>query len=96
MAGPVRVATRVVGGPNQGTYFVHGDHLGLNILVGARGGGYDRKVHTCLFNTTGVIGAIFVLMVMMVTFNVLLNRLEDHIVRWRPKTQMGGEPTEVR
>ncbi len=38
MAGSLRVATRVVGGPNAGTYFTHGDHLGsLNVLTNSQG-----------------------------------------------------------
>ncbi len=37
-AAGLRIATRVVGGPNAGTYFTHGDHLGgLNVLTNAQG-----------------------------------------------------------
>ena len=43
----------------------------------------------------GAIAVLFVLMVMMIAFNAILNRLEDHLLRWRPKTTMGGEATEV-
>ncbi len=38
VVGSLRIATRVVGGPNAGTYFTHGDHLGsLNVLTNSQG-----------------------------------------------------------
>ena len=39
MAGGIRMATRVAGGPNAGAYYLHGDHLvGLSALT-------DRMSH---------------------------------------------------
>ena len=45
MAGGIRAATRVVGGPNAGTYFVHGDHLvGLSAMTDSMSHGtYSRS-----------------------------------------------------
>jgi hypothetical protein len=38
---------------------------------------------------------IFILMVMMIALNAILNWLEDHLLCWRPKAPLGGEATEV-
>jgi len=43
---------------------------------------------------SGGIAVIFILMLLLIAFNALLNRLEDHLLRWRPKTPVGGEATE--
>lgn len=64
-------------------------------MAASKGLGFRLQLYTGLFNTTGAIAVIFVLMIMMIAFNAILNRLEDYILRWRPKTQMGGEATEV-
>ena len=34
-------------------------------------------------------------MVMMIAFNALLNRIEEDLLRWRPRAPVGGEATEV-
>jgi NitT/TauT family transport system permease protein len=64
-------------------------------MAASKGLGFRLQLYTGLFNTTGAIAVIFVLMVMMIVFNALLSRLEEYLLRWRPKTQMGGEATEV-
>jgi NitT/TauT family transport system permease protein len=64
-------------------------------MAASKGLGFRLQLYTGLFNTTGAIAVIFILMVMMIAFNALLNRLEEHLLRWRPKTPMGGEATEV-
>ncbi len=44
--GPLRVATRVTGGINAGTYFTHGDHLGsLNVLTNSGGTEVQRLTY---------------------------------------------------
>ncbi len=44
--GGVRIATRVVGGTNAGTYFTHGDHLGsLNVLTNSSGTEVQRLTY---------------------------------------------------
>ncbi len=64
-------------------------------MAASKGLGFRLQLYTGLFNTTGAIAVIFILMVMMIAFNALLNRLEEHLLRWRPKTPVGGEATEV-
>lgn len=64
-------------------------------MAASKGLGFRLQLYTGLFNTTGAIAVIFILMVMMIAFNALLNRIEEHILRWRPRTPVGGEPTEV-
>ncbi len=64
-------------------------------MAASKGLGFRLQLYTGLFNTTGAIAVIFILMVMMIAFNAVLNRVEEHLLRWRPKTQMGGEATEV-
>ena len=44
-AGGATVATTVSGGPNAGTYFVHGNHLGsLNVLTNAERGKRSKRL----------------------------------------------------
>ncbi len=44
--GPLRVATRVTGGINAGTYYTHGDHLGsLNVLTNSSGTEVQRLTY---------------------------------------------------
>ena len=64
-------------------------------MAASKGLGFRLQLYTGLFNTTGAIAVIFILMIMMIAFNAILNRIEDHLLRWRPKTPMGGEATEV-
>ncbi len=64
-------------------------------MAASKGLGFRLQLYTGLFNTTGAIAVIFILMLMMIAFNALLNRLEEHLLRWRPKTPIGGEATEV-
>ena len=64
-------------------------------MAASKGLGFRLQLYTGLFNTTGAIAVIYILMVMMIAFNALLNRLEEHLLRWRPKTPVGGEATEV-
>ncbi len=64
-------------------------------MAASKGLGFRLQLYTGLFNTTGAIAVLFILMVMMIAFNAILNRIEEHLLRWRPKTPMGGEATEV-
>ncbi len=64
-------------------------------MAASRGLGFRLQLYTGLFNTTGAIAVIFILMVMMIAFNAVLSRLEEHLLRWRPKTHLETEATEV-
>ena len=64
-------------------------------MAASKGLGFRLQLYTGVFNTTGAIAVIFILMVMMIIFNAILNRIEEHLMRWRPKTPVGGEATEV-
>ena len=64
-------------------------------MAASKGLGFRLQLYTGLFNTTGAIAVIFILMIMMIIFNALLNRLEEHLLRWRPKATLGGEATEM-
>jgi len=64
-------------------------------MAASKGLGFRLQLYTGLFNTTGAIAVIFILMVMMIAFNALLNRIEEHLLRWRPRAPVGGEATEV-
>jgi NitT/TauT family transport system permease protein len=64
-------------------------------MAASKGLGFRLQLYTGLFNTTGAIAVIFILMLMMIALNALLNWAEEHLLRWRPKTPIGGEATEV-
>jgi RHS repeat-associated protein len=53
------VATRVSGGPNAGTYFVHGDHLGsLNVLTNSSGTEVQRLTYLPFGETYASTGTV--------------------------------------
>ncbi len=57
--GGLRIATRVVGGPNAGTYFTHGDHLGsLNVLTNSTGTEVQRLTYLPFGETDTNTGAV--------------------------------------
>ena len=61
-------------------------------FIAATGGlGFMIQLYTSQFNTTGAVTGILVLMVVVMTFNSVLNRLEAYVLRWRPPSQTGGE-----
>lgn len=64
-------------------------------MAASKGLGFRLQLYTGLFNTTGAIAVIFILMMMMIAFNAVLSRIEEHLLRWRPKASVGGEATEV-
>jgi hypothetical protein len=66
-----------------------------DFMAASKGLGFRLQLYTGLFNTTGAIAVIFILMFTMIAFNAILNRLEEHLLRWRPKATMGGEASEV-
>lgn len=61
-------------------------------FIAATGGlGFMIQLYTSQFNTTGAVTGILVLMVVVILFNSVLNRLEAYVLRWRPPSQTGGE-----
>lgn len=60
-------------------------------IAATAGLGFMIQLYTSQFNTTGAVTGILVLMVVVMTFNSILNRLEAYVLRWRPPSQSGGE-----
>jgi NitT/TauT family transport system permease protein len=55
-------------------------------FMAATGGlGFKIQLYTAQFDTTGAVTGILVLMVVVIAFNAALNRLEAHVLRWRPE-----------
>jgi NitT/TauT family transport system permease protein len=50
-----------------------------------KGLGYLINYNTSLFSTTGALGGILVLALVVVLCNEALNRAEAHLLRWRPR-----------
>jgi NitT/TauT family transport system permease protein len=61
-------------------------------MAASRGLGYMIQLDTNQFDTTGAATGILVLMLAVMLFNGLLNRLERHVLRWRPR----GKAEEAR
>ena len=56
-------------------------------MAASRGLGYMIQFNTNQFDTTGAMSGIVVLMVCVMVFNGALNRLERHVLRWRPRAR---------
>jgi len=54
-------------------------------MAASRGLGYMIQFDTNQFDTTGAVSGILVLMLCVMLFNGLLNRLERYVLRWRPR-----------
>jgi energy-coupling factor transporter ATP-binding protein EcfA2 len=54
-------------------------------MASSRGLGYMIQLNTNQFDTTGAVSGILILMVAVMLFNALLNRLERYVLRWRPR-----------
>ena len=54
-------------------------------MAASRGLGYMIQLNTNQFDTTGAVSGIVVLMLSVMLFNGLLNRLERYVLRWRPR-----------
>jgi NitT/TauT family transport system permease protein len=56
-------------------------------FMAATGGlGFKIQLYTAQFDTTGAVTGVLVLMVVVILFNTALNRLEAHVLRWRPES----------
>lgn len=61
---------------------VVGEYLGASAGVG-----YAIAQAQGVFDTKGVFAGMFILMVVVLVVDVLVNRLERYLLRWRPSTQ---------
>jgi len=59
-------------------------------MAASRGLGYIIQLNTNQFDTTGAVSGILVLMVCVMLFNGVLNRLERYVLRWRPRERAGA------
>jgi NitT/TauT family transport system permease protein len=62
-------------------------------IAASKGLGYLINYNTSLFSTTGALGGILVLALVVVICNELINRAESYLLRWRPteEKKSGGE-----
>jgi len=58
-------------------------------MAASRGLGFIIQLNTNQFDTTGAVSGILVLMVCVMLFNGVLNRLERYVLRWRPRERAG-------
>lgn len=58
-------------------------------MAASRGLGYRIQLNTSLFNTTGTLADIIVLMVIVMALNGVLSRIEARLLRWRPRGGSG-------
>ena len=56
-------------------------------IAASKGLGYLINYNTSLFSTTGAFGGILVLALVVVVCNEAIDRLEAHLLRWRPKEE---------
>ena len=54
-------------------------------MAATAGLGFKIQLYTAQFDTTGAVTGVLVLMVVVIMFNTALNRLEAHVLRWRPE-----------
>jgi NitT/TauT family transport system permease protein len=54
-------------------------------IASSQGLGFIIQYHSGLFSTTGVMGGIAIMAFAVVVINDLLDRLERHLMRWRPR-----------
>ncbi len=73
-------------------YAVIGAIIG-EFIASSKGLGYKIQVETSLYNTTGTMAGIIVLMVLVVILNALLSWIERRALAWRPpaRTNPGGQ-----
>lgn len=57
------------------------------IVMSTAGLGYRIGLSTQTFNMTGAMSGVIVLMVIVVGLNLLLDRAEAHLLRWRPPSE---------
>lgn len=60
-------------------------------IAASKGLGYLINYNTSLFSTTGALGGILILALVVVVCNEAINRAESHLLRWRPREERKGE-----
>jgi NitT/TauT family transport system permease protein len=63
-------------------------------IASTSGIGYMIRLFTSQYDTTGAMSAILLLMVCIIVMNTCLDRLEAHVLRWRPKNTVGASTTQ--
>jgi len=60
-------------------------------IAASKGLGYLINYNTSLFSTTGALGGILILALVVVVCNEAINRAESYLLRWRPKDEKKSE-----
>ena len=60
-------------------------------IAASKGLGYLINYNTSLFSTTGALGGILILALVVVVCNEAITRLEAHLLRWRPRDEKNSE-----
>ena len=60
-------------------------------IAASKGLGYLINYNTSLFSTTGALGGIFVLALVVVLCNEVISRTEAYLLRWRPREEKRSE-----
>jgi len=60
-------------------------------IAAGKGLGYLINYNTSLFSTTGALGGILVLALVVVVCNEAINRAESYLLRWRPREERKTE-----
>jgi len=81
--------------PNASPWIAVGLHIGISqTLVGAvvaefiaseRGLGFRMMENTGELAMEGVMGGVLILMMIVVILNLILDKVEDQVLRWHPK-----------
>jgi NitT/TauT family transport system permease protein len=60
-------------------------------IAASKGLGYLINYNTSLFSTTGALGGILILALVVVVCNEAINRAESYLLRWRPREEKKSE-----
>lgn len=60
-------------------------------IAASKGLGYLINYNTSLFSTTGALGGILILALVVVVCNEAITRTEAYLLRWRPREERKGE-----
>jgi len=60
-------------------------------IAASKGLGYLINYNTALFSTTGALGGILILALVVVVCNEAINRAEAYLLRWRPREERKGD-----